>query len=469
MVFSSISFLIYFLPLLMAVYFSVPARFRRARNFILLAASLVFYGWGGPKLVLLLVLSCAVYYFCGLMAGQTRFAWLKKAGLIGACVIGLGLLGWYKYAGFFAGIINSIGIHVPVPEVVLPIGISFFTFQGLSYVIDVYRGTVPVQKNPLCTALYVAMFPQVMSGPIIRYSVIADKITQRSENLESVTSGLVRFAFGLSKKMLLANAVGKIADAAFSKGAASLTASMAWLGAIAYTLQIYFDFSSYSDMAIGIARVFGFVFPENFNYPYIAKSITEFWRRWHISLSAWFRDYVYIPLGGNRCSKWKNIRNLAAVWLLTGLWHGSNWTFVLWGVWFLLLLMGEKFVWGKWMEKRPKIVRHVYTLLAVMFSWVLFRSDNIGGAVKYVGAMFGAGASGSFGETFYYLRMYWLQLIACVIASAPVKCAAEKWLAERRDSPVWSAVYQWAPKICALILLAVSYVKLVTGSFNPFI
>ena len=306
MVFSSVSFLVFFLPCLLVLYFIVPQRYRGARNLILLAFSLAFYACGGPKFLLLMLLSIAVNYCCGLLAGPKHRPAVRKAGVTLAAVLGLGLLGWFKYAGFFGEMLHALMPFLPVPQVTLPIGISFF-----SYVIDVSRDDAAVQKNPLKLALYISFFPQLVAGPIVRYTTVADEIDERHESVSEFSAGAVRFLFGLAKKMLLANAVAQVADAAFSAAAPSVL--FAWLGAVAYTFQIYFDFSAYSDMAIGLGRMFGFHFLENFNYPYVSRSITEFWRRWHISLSTWFRDYVYIPLGGNRCSKAHNIFSSSGV------------------------------------------------------------------------------------------------------------------------------------------------------------
>lgn len=387
MVFSSVSFLVFFLPCLLVLYFMVPRRYRGARNFILLAFSLAFYACGGPKFLLLMLLSIVINYCCGLLAGPKHRPAVRKAGVTLAAVLGLGLLGWFKYAGFFGEMLHALMPFIPVPQVTLPIGISFFTFQGLSYVIDVFRDAAAVQKNPLKLALYISFFPQLVAGPIVRYTTVADEIDERHESVSEFSAGAVRFLFGLAKKMLLANAVAQIADAAFS--AVSPSVALAWLGAVAYTFQIYFDFSAYSDMAIGLGRMFGFHFLENFNYPYVSRSVTEFWRRWHISLSTWFRDYVYIPLGGNRCSRARNILNLFLVWALTGLWHGANWTFIAWGLWFFVLLIGEKFLWGKALSRLPSLLQHVYAMLLVILSWVLFRADDIGAALCYMAAMFG--------------------------------------------------------------------------------
>lgn len=468
MVFSSLEFLLVFLPCLLVIYFLIPAKVRWLRNLVLLAFSLFFYQWGAHQLVLLMVASILVNYLGGLMARRRDHPALAKFGVWFATVLGLGLLGWFKYAGFLAQTICDLGFAIPVPHITLPIGISFFTFQGLSYVIDVYRGNAPTQKNPLDVALYVALFPQLVAGPIVRYTTVMEDITHRRETLDEFAAGVTRFCFGLAKKMVIANAMGQIADGVFNQTAANLDPGLAWVGALAYTFQIYFDFSAYSDMAIGLGRMFGFHFLENFNYPYISKSVTEFWRRWHISLSTWFRDYVYIPLGGNRCVKWKHVRNITVVWLLTGLWHGAAWTFILWGVWFYLLLLGEKFLWGGVLNKTPALVRHGYTMLAVVISWVLFRSVDLPQAWAYLGAMFGQTTGlAQDGQAAYYLLEYWPEWLLAIVASLPVK----GWLQEKlkQGGNLGQTILIWAPKGLALGLLGLSYLKLVTSSFNPFI
>ena len=468
MVFSSLEFLLGFLPCLLVIYFIIPAKVRWLRNLVLLAFSLFFYQWGADQLVLLMVASILVNYLGGLMAGRRDHPVLAKFGVWFAAVLGLGLLGWFKYAGFLAQTVCDLGFAIPVPHITLPIGISFFTFQGLSYVIDVYRGDAPTQKNPLDVALYVALFPQLVAGPIVRYTTVMEDITHRRETLDEFAAGVTRFCFGLAKKMVIANAMGQIADGVFNQTAANLDPGLAWVGALAYTFQIYFDFSGYSDMAIGLGRMFGFHFLENFNYPYISKSVTEFWRRWHISLSTWFRDYVYIPLGGNRCVKWKHVRNITVVWLLTGLWHGAAWTFILWGVWFCLLLLGEKFLWGGVLNKTPALVRHGYTMLAVVISWVLFRSVDLPQAWAYLGAMFGQTTGlAQDGQAAYYLLEYWPEWLLAIVASLPVK----GWLQEKlkQGGNLGQTILIWAPKGLALGLLGLSYLKLVTSSFNPFI
>jgi alginate O-acetyltransferase complex protein AlgI len=469
MVFSSIGFLFFFLPSLFVIYYVVPRRFRETRNFVLLGFSLFFYAYGGPKFLLLMLVSIVVNYVCGLFASEKYGKATRRFFMVAAVVVGLGLLGWFKYSRFFAETMNALGTGLPVPSVMLPIGISFFTFQGLSYVIDVYNGSAEPVTNPLRLALFISLFPQLVAGPIVRYSTVAEQIVTRDENLTDFSEGAMRFVFGLAKKMLLANTLGLIADRTFGHSGGELTVSLAWLGALAYTGQIYFDFSAYSDMALGLGRMFGFHFLENFNYPYIAKSVMEFWRRWHISLTSWFRDYVYIPLGGNRCSKLKNVRNIVIVWFLTGFWHGAACNFIFWGVWFCVLLLGEKFVWGRLLERAPSAFRHVYTLLLVVLSWVLFRADGLGHAVSYIGVMFGAGSAAlSDGQTVYLLKEYWPELIISVIAALPVKTAVQRQL-EKREAGFGKQLLVWGPRLLGFVLLAFSYLKLVIGSFNPFI
>ena len=466
MVFSSLIFLLFFLTTLYVCYFIVPRRWRWLRNCVLLVFSLFFYRCGGADYLPLLLASILINYLGGLLAASERPA-LRKLGLWGASALGLGLLGWFKYAGFAAENLAALGLPVEVPQIVLPIGISFFTFQGLSYVIDVYRGDARCQENPLYVALYVALFPQLVAGPIVRYTTVEEEIVRRNESLEEFSQGVVRFLFGLGKKMLLANAMGEIADGVFAQSPETMALSLAWVGAAAYTFQIYFDFSAYSDMAIGLGRMFGFHFLENFNYPYISKSIAEFWRRWHISLATWFRDYVYIPLGGSRCSMGRNIRNMAVVWLLTGLWHGAAWTYVTWGGMMLVLLAGEKYCWGRGLSRLPGPVQHLYTIVLVMFSMVMFRSSGIGYGLSYFQSMAGLGGRPD-GQAVYYLLEYWPEWIACVLASLPVKVWAQRSL-ERREGLLPALTLEWGPKLAALGLLGLSYTKLATGSFNPFI
>jgi len=468
MVFSSMSFMFFFLPALLIVYFLVPARRRGARNAVLLVFSLFFYIYGGVRFLILILASIVITYACGLLASPECARKIRKAAVLIAVILGLGLLAWFKYSGFLAETINKLGTNLPIPKVALPIGISFYTFKGLSYVLDVYRGDVKAHRNPFKVALYIAFFPQLVAGPIARYSEIEGAIDVKRENFEDFSAGAIRFVFGLAKKMLLANAWGMIADSLFSQNPGNLSVLTAWIGALAYTGQIYFDFSAYSDMALGLGRMFGFRTPENFNYPYIAKSITEFWRRWHISLSSWFRDYLYIPLGGSRVNRLRHIRNIAVVWLLTGLWHGAAWNFIIWGAWFGVLLLGEKFIWGRLMDKAHTSLRHIYTMLAVVISWVFFRSGTAVQAFRYIGAMFGASGALYDGQGIYNIVEYLPELIIGVVAVLPVKKFAERFLESRRGA-LSGALLAWGPAALGLVLLALSYLKLVTGSYSPFI
>ncbi len=469
MVFSSVSFIFVFLPALLVLYFVLPARFRGARNMVLLGFSLFFYAYGGPKFLLLMLTSIAINYVFGLLvaAGSDQ---KRKLAAVGSVVCNLALLGWFKYACFLATSLAGLGLPVPIPQITLPIGISFFTFQGMSYVLDVYRKDTAPERNPLLVALYISLFPQLVAGPIVRYSTVADEIRTRRETVDDFTEGAVRFLFGLAKKMLLANALGQVADAAFSTPAAQLSTAMAWLGLAAYTVQIYFDFSGYSDMAIGLGRMFGFHFLENFNYPYISKSVTEFWRRWHISLSTWFRDYVYIPLGGNRCSKGRHIFNLLLVWSLTGFWHGAAWNFLCWGFYYAVLLIGERYLWGRFVEKLPGLLRHVYALMLVMLGWLLFRAGSLGQIFDFGKVLFGLGGTSLWDNQFlYFFLQYRWELLVALVAALPVKNILADLLAKHRGS-VWADLgVLWGPRLLALALGFFSLVKLLSSTFNPFI
>ena len=463
MVFSSFLFLFRFLPCLILCYYGIPRQCRQGRNLMLLMASLYFYGCAGARFLLLMCVSIGINYLGGLLAACKRTG---KAALVAAVVGNLLLLGWFKYAGFLAELLQTIGASVPLPQITLPVGISFFTFQGMSYVIDVYRDPGLCQKNPLKLALYISLFPQLVAGPIVRYRDIAAEIDRDRESLELFSSGLTRFCFGLAKKMLLANAFGRIADELFGLSLSALSTPGAWIGAIAYTLQIYFDFSGYSDMAIGLGRLFGFSFAENFNYPYISRSVTEFWRRWHISLSSWFRDYVYIPLGGSRAGTWRQLRNILIVWTLTGLWHGAAWNFVIWGLWYGVILLGEKLLMRRQKPRssRPAgVIRWAITMLVVLCGWVFFRAESLRGALGYLRVMCGVSAGGTNpGQGVYYLLEYWPEFLAGILACLPIK----PWL---QRLPQDGLLRTWAPKLLALLLLALSYIALITSSFNPFI
>ena len=455
MIFSSIPFLYYFLPAVLAVYFLTP---RRGKNAVLLLASLFFYGWGEPKLLWLMVLTIGVFYLCGLAIGHSeghKTLWLTVSVCVGA-----GLLGLFKYADFFVTSVNAAtGLSIPLLKLALPVGISFYTFQCISYTVDVYRGTVPPQKNPISFGAYVALFPQLIAGPIVRYKDVARELDSREHSWENVGLGLRRFVVGLSKKVILADNLALLTKLYRESGSPSLV--FAWLYAVAFTLNIYFDFSGYSDMAIGLGRIFGFHFPENFNYPYLSKSVTEFWRRWHISLGSWFRDYVYIPLGGNRVSKTKWVRNILLVWMLTGLWHGAAWNFVLWGLLFAALLLMEKAVPG--LQKLPGFVRHGYVLLAVVLSFVLFNADTLGQAGSDFAALFGCGGLPLFSaETGYYLRSYAPLLIASCLGATPlIQRTAQKLEGNR--------LVQTLEPVLWLGLLLICTAYLVDGSFSPFL
>ena len=469
MVFSTPVFLFYFLVLTLLVYYLVP---RKLRNVVILISSLIFYYWGEQTYVVIMFLSTAIDFTHGMLVehfkgkGQITYA---KMAVASSMFFNLLLLLFFKYWDFLASSLQAIGLNfMPVLGIHLPIGISFYTFQTMSYTIDVYRGDTRAQRNIINFGTFVTLFPQLIAGPIIKYKDLGDQIDQRDTSIDKFGSGVQMFMIGLGKKILIANNVGMLWDSYKAMAASDLTVAGAWLGVVAFTFQIYFDFSAYSDMAIGLGHMFGFRFLENFNYPYISRSVTEFWRRWHISLSTWFRDYVYIPLGGNRCSKLKHMRNIFVVWLLTGLWHGAAWTFVLWGLWFCLLLLGEKFLWGKYLEKLPSLIRWTYTMFAVILSWVLFRSVDLGQAWAYLGAMFGQTPGlAQDGQALYYLLQFWPEWVLALIAFLPVKQWLQSWLEARGSAG--QAVALWAPRVLALGLLALSYLELVTGSFNPFI
>ena len=453
MVFSSTVFLFLFLPLALCIYYNPWLSGRRFRNVFLLLASLIFYAWGEPVFVSLMIVSIAVAFLVGRhLRGAGRKYWLG-AGV----AFHVGLLFIFKYLTFVLGQLGLLVGNLEGFTIALPIGISFFTFQLLSYLFDVYHGKAEAQTNILNLGLYVALFPQLIAGPIVRYDAIAAEITQRQENLTDFSEGMLRFIYGLAKKVLIANYMGQLADTIFAMEG-SLSVGTAWLGAIAYTLQIYFDFSGYSDMAIGLGRMFGFHFAENFNYPYIAKSATEFWRRWHISLGSWFRDYVYIPLGGNRCSKLRWVLNLFAVWALTGIWHGANYTFFAWGLFYFALLLVEKFTR---LPEKLGVFAHVYAMAAVMVGWVMFRSENLGAGLHYIGMMFGFDSLGVADDYFWlYLGQTYSVLLAGIILSLPLF----PWL-KKHGGRLANNV----EPVAALGLFVLTLVVAVSASYNPFI
>ncbi len=469
MAFSSMTFLFGFLPAVVIFYFLIPARFRSGRNCILLVFSLLFYAWGGLRLLPVLLLSCVGNWGAALLLAPER---PHRRAVYGAALAGdLLMLGYFKYTGFLLGNLNALGLEMTVPSIALPAGISFFTFQAIAYLTDVYRGSIQAERRLGKVLLFMTFFPQLLQGPILRYADFAPAITDRRETGAGAAEGAARFCFGLAKKVLLADALGQIADGAYGAGD-RLTMGLAWLGAIAYTLQLYFDFSGYTDMALGLGRIFGFRLPENFNYPYIAKSASEFWRRWHMTLSFWFRDYVYIPLGGNRCARSRQLLNLLAVWMLTGLWHGSAWNFVLWGLYYAALLMGEKFLWGRKLEKLPAALRHVYALFLINLGWVLFRAGSFAQVAEMVSAMFGAAPGGLWsGEAVYYLRQFRWELLLALPAALPVKDWLRARLDARREagSRTAAVTLELGPKVLAFALLGWSVVRLLSSTFRSFL
>lgn len=462
MVFSSLVFLFTFLPLTLICYVLAP---RRIKNPVLLLASLIFYAWGEPVYLFLMLLSIGLNYVCGMeIAQKLKKKREAKLALIFAVAVNVGILGFFKYAGFLVGNLNAIlPFEIPQPNLALPVGISFYTFQILSYIIDVYRGKVEAQKNLISFGLYVTMFPQLIAGPIVQYADIDRQLKHRTVTWEKFGNGAVYFIRGLGKKVLLANMIGELFDTVFAMQ--ELSVLSAWLGCIAYTFQIYFDFSGYSDMAIGLGRMFGFEFMKNFDYPYISRSVTEFWRRWHISLGSWFREYVYIPLGGNRTTRAKHIRNIMAVWMLTGLWHGASWNFVAWGVYYGAILLVEKFLLAGVMERIPGFVRRGYTMLLVMLGWVLFFSPSLGAAVKYMGVMAGIGANGfADAEGIYLLMSNFIMLLILAAVSTPR--VFRLFLKLGRDRQGIRIAVQCVTYM-AILLLCVAC--LVTDTYNPFL
>ena len=452
MLFSSITFLFLFLPITMGLYYLVPWKLK---NHVLLAASVIFYASGEPKYLILLLLSALVGWLHGL-GFQKRPG--SKAILVSGIVWNLAFLLFFKYADFLIGTVNGIlGTEIPLLHLALPIGISFYTFQNMSYVIDVYRGETQVQKNVASYATYLCLFPQLIAGPIVRYSDVDRELRSRTIDLDTVSGGVLRFAVGLGKKVLLANTLGQLAEMTVAEGSVVFS----WLRAIAYALQIYFDFSGYSDMAIGMGAMMGFHFLENFNYPYLSKSITEFWRRWHMSLGTWFRDYVYIPLGGSRTSKGKWLRNVLVVWMLTGIWHGASWNFLLWGLYYGILLLIEKLWLGKHL-KNP-VLSHLYVLLATVLGFVLFHSATAADALSEMGRMFGLGGLPFWNTTAaYYLRSYGILMAIAILGATNLP----KNLVKKGEKTKIFGILQ---PIFVVILLVLVTACLVDGSFNPFL
>lgn len=462
MLFSGIPFLYYFLPIVLLVYFAAP---KSLKNTVLLLSSLFFYAWGEPIYVFLMILTVAVNYLLGLFIEKFRGRKLSKLFMIISVIFSLGLLGYFKYADFFiANFVRLTGLSVNLLNIALPIGISFYTFQILSYTVDVYRGNVKAQKNPITLGAYISLFPQLIAGPIVRYSDVEKQLASRTHSFDKAAEGIRRFIIGLSKKILLANTLGELCDV-FHQGN-DLSVLFYWLYAVAFMLQIYFDFSGYSDMAIGLGKIFGFDFLENFNYPFISKSISEFWRRWHMSLGSWFRDYVYIPMGGNRVGKLRLLFNIFTVWFLTGFWHGAEWNFIIWGLYFALFLLAEKYFLSRLLEK-TKVLNHVYVLFFIIISFIIFSADGLGQAFNYVGGLFGAGNLPLVSDTFIYsLRNYGGVLLISIVASTPLVKNLVNSLSSKKAGRICLYILE-IPVLLLLLLIATGY--LADGSFNPFL
>ena len=462
MVFSSTIFLCVYLPLVLLGYYICP---KKGRNLFLLIVSLVFYAWGEPKYVFLMIFSILVNYIFGRLMDKHRENKKRmKLMLVLSVVIDIGLLSVFKYTDFIITNVNAIfGANFDLLNIALPIGISFYTFQAMSYTIDVYRNDVRVQKNLIDFGMYITMFPQLIAGPIVRYADVQDQLAERSVTTADFSEGIMRFVVGLGKKVLLANQMGAVWSEIYALGG-DVSALMAWTGAIAYTFQIYFDFSGYSDMAIGLGRMFGFKFPENFRYPYQSVSITDFWRRWHITLSTWFKEYLYIPLGGNRRGLTRQALNLLIVWSLTGFWHGAGWNFVLWGLYYFVILFIEKLFLLKALEKLPKFFRHVYALLLIIIGWVIFASDDVSVLLPYLGSMFGAnGAIG--GMDVYTLLTKAALLVICCIASTELP---KKLFLSAAGAMNEKAAFT-LKSVLTIALLALSMILLIGDSYNPFL
>ena len=466
MLFSSISFLYYFLPAVLVLYFLVPFKFK---NLVLLAASLFFYFYGEPVYVVLMVVSSLSAYIHGLLIDRLRATKWSKVFAVSSVIVGLSGLLFFKYTDFFITNTNSIfGTEIGLINLALPIGISFYTFQTISYTIDVYRGDAKVQKNFIHLATYVALFPQLIAGPIVRYTTVEEDLNGRKHSLEQFSSGAFRFVIGLAKKVLIADSLGYLCGAGqIFRQSADKSVVFYWLYAIAYCLQIYYDFSGYSDMAIGLGKIFGFRFLENFNYPFISKSVSEFWRRWHMSLGSWFRDYVYIPLGGNKVSKLKWFRNVLVVWFLTGFWHGADWPFIAWGLYFALFLLLEKLFLARYLEKLPKFVSHIYVFFVMIVSFVLFNGNGMAGSISDLGGMFGFLNIPFVNKTtLYYLKSFAPMLVIAAIGATPV---VKNTVIKLRDGQKTGRIVAWLEPVVMVALLVVVTAYLVDSSANFFL
>ena len=463
MLFSSQVFLYFFLPITLIVYYLSPKKFR---NFILLIASLIFYAWGEPVYILIMLFSTIFNYVTGLLIekfqkkNQHKYA---KIVLIVSVVGNLGIIGFFKYSDFLISNINSLfNLNISLLAIALPIGISFYTFQTMSYTIDIYKQNVKAQKNFISFATYVTLFPQLIAGPIVKYRDVSESLENRKENITDFSEGIKRFIIGLFKKVMIANNVGFIWESIHSLPYSEISLSLAWVGAICYSLQIYYDFSGYSDMAIGLGKMFGFHFLENFNYPYIAKSITNFWRRWHISLSSWFKEYVYIPLGGSRKTIARTVINLLIVWFLTGLWHGASWNFVVWGLYFGVLLIIEKFVLKKVLDKMPSFIRHLYTLFFVIISWVIFACPTLEDGLNYISIMFNFNNEIISTESIYLISTHFVLFIIAIIGCTPIFKKIKEKLKNNK-------IFMIIEIIICLILFFISLSFLVGSTYNPFL
>lgn len=454
MLFSSLIFLSIFLPLTMFLYFIVK---KSLKNYILLIASLIFYGWGEPKYLGLMLIVILLNYLFAILIDKNIY---KRLNLLIAVIINLSILIYFKYFNFIILNFNKVfEKNIEITNIIMPIGISFFIFQSMSYVIDVYHGEVKIQKNIYNLALYISLFPQLIAGPIVKYHEIQLQIENRQENINNIFLGLKRFSFGLGKKVLLANTLGEVSDTIFNSSFNIIDLKIAWLGAICYSLQLYFDFSGYSDMAIGLGKIFGFHFLENFDYPYISKSITEFWRRWHISLGSWFREYLYIPLGGNKINKTRTYINLFIVFLVTGIWHGANWTFILWGIWHGIFIILERIInIEKYKDTKFIVLRHIYTVIIFIVGWVLFRADTLSYAYNYIKLMFGLEKNLKIGYTlFYYMNN---KVILTLVVSILASISSFKFIAENNNK---------ISNILSILILILSIISISAATYNPFI
>ena len=468
MVFSSLVFLFVFLPIVLVLYYLSGKKYR---NYLLLLASLFFYAWGEPTYVVIMLISIGANYLCGLLVDEKRADKVRVTGVVISVIFNICMLGVFKYSGFFVKNINTaFNTSLPVPEIALPLGISFFTFQAMSYVVDVYRKDAKVQKNIFDLSLYISLFPQLVAGPIVRYQTVANQIEEREHNIIKFGDGVRRFIIGLGKKVLLSNSLGMLADSVFGMQTYQLTIVSTWLGILAYSLQIFFDFSGYSDMAIGLGKMFGFEFLENFNYPYISQSASEFWRRWHISLGSWFRDYVYFPLGGSRRGNVRTYINLFIVWFLTGFWHGASWTFIAWGLYFGLLIGMEKSYLGKLLNKVPRFVRHIYLLLVVMIGWVFFRADSFSYSIEFIKNMFFMGTNVIFdGVAASYINDYWFVLVLSMIFCMPIVDWFRRKIEVANDKILESNISYVLNSVVYTGIFLIVIFKLVNSTYNPFL